>query len=45
MLVGCNKNSLITVFNMEPVQDKKGREREKGREKKKGFISVVTLSN
>lgn len=45
MLVGYNKNPLITVFNTEPIQDKKEREGERERGKKKGFISVVTLSN
>ena len=37
MLVGYNKEFLITVFEIEPIQNKK--------KKKKGFISVVTLSN
>ena len=36
MLVGYNKEFLITVFEIEPIQNK---------QKKKGFISVVTLSN
>jgi hypothetical protein len=45
-LVGCNKDFLITVFNIEPIHGKKERERAREREKKKkGFISVVTLSN